>query len=62
MAHYGTVTGTAPLQVLEDGAGTPVAAGHNAAYTPAVGDRVVVTAIRLDRRGSKRIWIMGKDG
>lgn len=62
MAHYATVTGTAPLQVLEDGAGTPVAAGHNAAYAPAVGDRVVVTAIRLDRRGSKRIWIMGKDG
>lgn len=62
VAHYATVTSASPLLVLEDGAATAVPAGRNAAYTPAPGDRVVVTAIELDRRGSKRIWILGKDG
>lgn len=61
MAHYATVTGTTPLLVLEDGAATPVPAGRNAAYSPAVNDRVVVTAIDLNGRGAKRIWIIGKD-
>lgn len=61
MAHYATVTSLAPLQVLEDGAGVAVAAGRNAAYAPAVNDRVLVTTIDLDARGTKRIWILGKD-
>lgn len=61
MLHYATVTGTAPLMVVEDGAATAVPAGKNAAYVPAVNDRVLVDTIQLDQRGTKRLWIVGKD-
>lgn len=62
MAHYATVTSTAPLKVVEDGADTSVNATKNALYTPTVGDRVVVERIRLDRAGAGSIWIHGKEG
>jgi len=62
MAHYATVTGTAPLMVLEDGAATAVPATKNALYSPAVNDRVVVETIQLDRFGTVRVWIIGEEG
>lgn len=62
MAHYATVTATSPLTVQEDGASATVPATKNAAYTPAVNDRVVVETIRLDQFGTVRVWIIGKEG
>lgn len=41
----GTLTATSPLQVRLDGSSTPVPAQRLAAYSPHVGDRVLVAVI-----------------
>lgn len=57
MEHRGaTVTATSPVTVTEDGASTAVPAPwHSGAYTPTVGDRVVV----VPYRGA--LFIVGKE-
>jgi hypothetical protein len=43
----GTVTATSPVAVTVDGSSTAVPAGwHNGAYTPSVGDRVILAHYR----------------
>jgi len=44
--EYGTVTSVSPLMVLVDGSQTPVACFQNVAYSPTVGDRVLLHWIR----------------
>lgn len=45
--HAATVTAVSPVTVQLDGSATAVPAPwHDAAYTPTVGDRVVVVAYR----------------